>query len=81
MKTESLFSYTLKKQEDGRWSAICNELPGVATYGDDKVEAIKALADAISGALHVYKEKGWPIPAIVAGAEGSRLHEDGVLVV
>lgn len=81
MHTEHLFSFTLKEQEDGRWSAVCNEMPGVATYGADRVEAIKALGDAISGAVAVYKQKGWPIPAIVSGAEGTRLHEDGVLLV
>ena len=80
MKAEYLFSSTLKEQSDGRWSAVCNELPGVATYGADKVEAIKALSDAIDGAVHVYEAKGWPVPAIVAGTD-SRVHKNGLLVV
>ena len=80
MKTEYLFSYTLKEQPDGRWSAVCHELPGVATYGDDKVAAIKALSDAIDGAVHVYEQKGWPVPAIVAGTDG-RVRKNGLLVV
>jgi predicted RNase H-like HicB family nuclease len=81
MQAEYLFSYTLRHQDDGRWSAICNELPGVATYGADQVEAIKALADALDGAIHVYRSKGWPIPAIVAGAQNASIQDTGVLLV
>lgn len=73
MRHDHLFTYDLKEQEDGRWSAVCNQLPGVATYGADKVDAIRLLADALEGAIRVYEAKGWPIPAV---SGPGAVHED-----
>lgn len=81
MSTEHLFSYTLTEEADGRVSAVCNEIPGCATYGKDAVEAVKALADAIAGAVKVYEKKGWPVPAIASGKDAAKVNRKGVLLV
>ena len=41
------FTVATEQEEDGRWSAEVNELPGVLKYGETRNEAI-ALAEALA---------------------------------
>ncbi len=57
-----LFSVELKHEEDGRWSAWVEALPGCAVWGYTKEEAIEALKDAAQAYIEVLLEKGQTIP-------------------
>ncbi|MBI2821560.1 MAG: type II toxin-antitoxin system HicB family antitoxin [Acidobacteria bacterium] len=41
-----IFHATIQHEEDGRWSAWIDALPGCATWGYTKEEALEALHDA-----------------------------------
>lgn len=38
----------LSEEPDGRWSVWCPELPGCASYGDSRNEAISKIREAIT---------------------------------
>ena len=61
MKTY-IFSVELEHEEDGRWSAWVEALPGCAVWGYTKEEAIEALKDAAQAYIEVLLEKGQTIP-------------------
>ena len=46
-----VFKATLQEEEDGRWSAWVDALPGCATWGYTREEALEALEDG--AALYV----------------------------
>ena len=50
------------EDEDGRWVAEVPSLPGCATEGDSKEEALKALQEAAQAYLDVMSEHGDPLP-------------------
>ena len=50
-------------EEDGVYVARCPEFPGIATHGDTAEEAVAECEVAISGAIEVYEEEGWPLPS------------------
>ncbi len=52
----------LHRDEDGFWVAECPSLPGCATQGKSKDEAIENIKEAIGGYLDVLKGDGKPIP-------------------
>ncbi len=52
----------LHRDEDGFWVAECPSLPGCATQGKSKDEAIENIKEAIDGYLDVLKGDGKPIP-------------------
>ena len=52
----------LEEEEDGRWSAWIDALPGCAVWGYTREEAIEALKDAAQAYLEVMVEKGQRIP-------------------
>jgi len=58
-----VFHAELEQEEDGRWSAWIKALPGCATWGYSKEEALEALKDAAQAYLEVLNEKGQDIPA------------------
>jgi predicted RNase H-like HicB family nuclease len=49
-------------EEDGGYSAIVLNLPGVGSCGDSKGEAIENAREAIAGAIESYREMGEKIP-------------------
>jgi predicted RNase H-like HicB family nuclease len=61
MKTY-VFEVELEQEEDGRWSAVILGLPGCATWGYSKEEALNSLREAAQAYLEVLREKGEEIP-------------------
>ena len=59
-----VFHAELEQEEDGRWSAWIDALPGCATWGHSKEEALEALKEAAQAYLEVLVEKGQQIPEI-----------------
>jgi predicted RNase H-like HicB family nuclease len=62
MKTY-IFQVEIEQEEDSRWSAWIEALPGCAVWGYTKEEALEALKAAAQAYLEVLKEKGQSIPA------------------
>ncbi|OFW33331.1 MAG: hypothetical protein A3J28_18365 [Acidobacteria bacterium RIFCSPLOWO2_12_FULL_60_22] len=61
MKTY-LFSVGLEQEEDGRWSAWVEVLPGCAVWGYTREEALEAIKDTAQAYIEVLLEKGQSIP-------------------
>ena len=59
----------IEKEDDGRWSAWIEELPGCAAWGYSQDEARAALADAFAAYLEDMKETGEQYPS--AGDSGA----------
>lgn len=57
-----IFRAELEQEDDGRWSAWIDALPGCATWGYSQEEAIEALKEATQAYLEVLAEKGHDIP-------------------
>lgn len=57
-----VFHAELEQEADGRWSAWIEALPGCATWGYSREEALEALKDAAQAYLEVLSEKGQEIP-------------------
>lgn len=62
MKTY-LFQVELEPEDDGRWSAWIETLPGCAAWGYSKEEALEAIKETAQSYLEVMVEKGQRIPA------------------
>jgi antitoxin HicB len=60
--TSYVFHAELEHEEDGRWSAWIDALPGCATWGSSREEALEALKEAAQAYLEVLVEKGQQIP-------------------
>ncbi|HZX14338.1 MAG TPA: type II toxin-antitoxin system HicB family antitoxin [Thermodesulfobacteriota bacterium] len=58
-----IFRAEIEQEEDGRWSAEIPLLPGCATWGYTKEEALQALRDAAQAYIEVLIEDGKPIPS------------------
>ena len=58
-----MFKATLQEEEDGRWSAWIDALPGCATWGYTKEDALESLQDAAELVIEDMKECGESIPA------------------
>lgn len=50
----------LIREEDGRFSAIAPNLPGVASFGDTKEQAVDHVIEAMQGALEAYGSDSIP---------------------
>jgi predicted RNase H-like HicB family nuclease len=57
-----IFKVEMEQEEDGRWSAWIEALPGCATWGYSREEALEALKEAAQAYLEVLAEKGQPVP-------------------
>ena len=66
MKTY-VFRVELEQDDDGRWGAEVPSLPGCATWGYTRDEALEALSEATQAYLDVLAEKGWPLPEETVG--------------
>jgi predicted RNase H-like HicB family nuclease len=60
-----IFQVDLEKEEDGRWSAVVQSLPGCATWGYSKQEALKALQEATQAYVQTLLEQGKQVPSSV----------------
>lgn len=52
----------LYPDEDGYWVAECPSLPGCATQGKTKEEALTNIREAIQGYIAALEEDGLPVP-------------------
>lgn len=55
------FLATLEKDEDGIWIAECPSIPGCISQGNNRVEALKNIREAIELCLEVRSELGMPL--------------------
>lgn len=53
-----VFSVQLAEEEDGRWSAWIEALPGCATWGYTRAEALRNLQDAAEAYLRDVRKAG-----------------------
>jgi antitoxin HicB len=61
-----LFQVEIEQEDDGRWSAWIETLPGCAAWGYSKEEALEAVKETAQAYLEVLVEKGHRIPAAQA---------------
>ena len=61
MKTY-VFKVEVEQDEDGRWAAEIPSLPGCATQGSTKEEALEAINEATKAYLEVLAEHNQPLP-------------------
>lgn len=61
MKTY-IFPVELEQEEDGRWSAWVQSLPGCATWGYSKEEALKSLQEATQAYVQTLLDQGSTLP-------------------
>ena len=59
-----VFKATLQEEEDGRWSAWVDALPGCATWGYTREEALEALHEGTELYIECMLEYGDPIPEV-----------------
>ena len=64
MKTY-IFKAEIEQEEDGRWSALIPTLPGCATWGQTKGEALSSLREAAQAYVEVLVEEGRELPGEV----------------
>jgi len=57
-----IFQAELVQEDDGRWSAGIPVLPGCATWGDTKEEAIRNIRDAAEAYIRDMKNQGEQVP-------------------
>jgi len=61
------FEYVLEPQSDGGYLIYVPELPGLATEGQTREEAIAMLRDALPAYLESLREHGMPWPQVERG--------------
>jgi predicted RNase H-like HicB family nuclease len=61
--TSYIFFAEVAEEEDGRWSAWIEALPGCATWGYSPEEALAALQDAAQAYIEVLIDKGQQLPS------------------
>ena len=61
MKTY-VFRVELEQDEDGRWGAEIPSMPGCATWGCSKEEALETLREATQAYLKVPSDSHQPLP-------------------
>ena len=71
----------LCREEGGGYSALALELPGVASQGNTKREALANVAEAFRGAISVYLDDGGKIPWTDAKRERPADSEEHWLLV
>ncbi len=62
MKTY-IFHIEVEKEEDGRWSAEVPSLPGCASWGYTKQEALRSIQEATQLYIESLLEHGEPVPS------------------
>lgn len=61
-----IFRVELEQEDDGRWSAWIDALPGCAAWGYSRDEALKAVQDAADAYVTDMLDAGEPLPDGVA---------------
>lgn len=59
---ETMRQVLLYQDEDGFWIAECPSLPGCATQGRTKAEALQNIREAIKGYIAALEEDNLPVP-------------------
>jgi len=75
MKTY-IFEVELHREEDGRWSAWIEVLPGCAAWGNNREEALGAIKDAAEAYVEDMLDAGEDLPQ-----EGVRVVEAPVVTI
>ena len=57
-----VFKATLQEEEDGRWSAWVDALPGCATWGYTREEALDALHEGTEIFVESMLDRSLPVP-------------------
>lgn len=57
-----VFHVELAQEDDGRWSAWIDALPGCTAWGHTKEEALEAIQDAAEAYVEDMMEAGEPLP-------------------
>ena len=52
----------IEPDEDGGFVVVARDLPGVISQGETVEEALEAIRDAFTAAIHSYKQHQVPIP-------------------
>lgn len=60
--TSYVFTAELAEEDDGRWSAWIEALPGCSTWGYSKAEALRNLQDAVEAYLRALEKTGRKLP-------------------
>lgn len=55
------FNVTLDRDENGAWVVECPAIPGCASQGRTRDEALESIKDAIGLCLEVRAERGLPL--------------------
>ena len=71
-----IFDASTQQEEDGRWSAWIEALPGCASWGYSREEALEALKDAAELYIEDMIEEGEELPK-----EGVQVVESPVVAV
>jgi len=58
-----VFQVALSREDDGRWSAWIQALPGCAAWGYTKAEALQAIQDAAEAYIEDMVEAGEALPS------------------
>jgi predicted RNase H-like HicB family nuclease len=61
--TSYVFTVEFAEEDDGRWSAWIEALPGCATWGYTQAEALAALQEAAQAYVEVLLAKGQQLPS------------------
>lgn len=62
----------LAEEDEGGFSVVAAQLPGVASQGDTEQEALANIVEAFEGAIAVYKGQGGNIPWLKTPEEPER---------
>jgi predicted RNase H-like HicB family nuclease len=60
--TSYLFHAEIVREDDGRWSAGVPSLPGCATWGHSREEALRNLQDAVEAYIRAVERVGGTLP-------------------
>jgi len=63
MKKNKL-TFSVKKDEEGGYTAQCMEFPGIITEGDTKRELMEMINDAVEGYFESFPEEKEKLPSI-----------------
>ena len=67
------YAVVVEREEDGRYSVYVPDLPGCASMGDTKREAVRNVKEAIACYLEALRKLGHPIPKRRAAVEVVRV--------
>ena len=59
--TTHVFDVQVEQDEDGRWAASCPALPGCATFGRTREEAVRNIREAVEAYVEDLVAAGEPV--------------------